>query len=695
MKWLLLIIACLMIPAIALAQVPNRRLGNVTITNNNSGVGNCPVTTGTNAGTWQPCAAGSMATGLVSGVLNVKDAPYGAKGDNSTDDTTAIQAAVYAATGWDGSACGSGPYPPVYFPKGKYKITQPLHEPCPNLTIFAADQRSGVFLSGYYGPSWLVEPYGAENLTYGPALIGTGLSVATSSSGFISLSELIDDNVTTTLNGATGMDTEVGFEITAYNHAPTYNIIFASDIARPDPNAGTLGYVTIRLNSGDTTDFLVGCVHLSSGNPCITSSTKPSLNTPHDVAVDYRQADSLCRMFLDGVLIGSTACTGTIKQSPFETAQIPSLQSPVWPFSTGQATAITGYVGPIRIEAASLHTANYTPVTLVGDGNNYALSNFQASPDGTQIATYGAGSLSYLPVHANNAPYQIPHVHMHDMHVGSWIEATWAWQSEFDHISADSVNASYGVIDLSFTDFETSVHDNTWVGPSALGINYGPGFAEGIASNNQGGVATVGFSCNNQCSMRDNRPVVIAGSLMVYDYVVDGGHVDIDSFPFADMEGADTPYQSAFYFANNYAPSIIVGGEVSTYGGKPYVTIVGGEAPKFIGTGFDTFAQDQPANRVYNFVSAPTSQLISEGVQSPTGVAISNSPQYVSTPGCGGPVTLVAGAGTLTKACISTASICKGTDTTTFANAVTFAAPANGSVALTGTGTDVIRVECQ
>jgi hypothetical protein len=49
--------------------------------------------------------------------LNVK--AYGAKGDNSTDDTTAVQAALTAANAQSGGV--------VYFPTGKYKISSALN----------------------------------------------------------------------------------------------------------------------------------------------------------------------------------------------------------------------------------------------------------------------------------------------------------------------------------------------------------------------------------------------------------------------------------------------------------------------------------------------------------------------------------------------------------------------------------------
>lgn len=53
-------------------------------------------------------------------LINVKDSPYGAKGDGTTDDTTAIQNAVNYVVGNGGK---------LFFPKGTYKITNYINIP--------------------------------------------------------------------------------------------------------------------------------------------------------------------------------------------------------------------------------------------------------------------------------------------------------------------------------------------------------------------------------------------------------------------------------------------------------------------------------------------------------------------------------------------------------------------------------------
>lgn len=73
----------------------------------------------------------------VASVYSVKDPAYGALGNNSADDTTAIQAAINASVGAPGGIC--------YFPPGIY-ITQPLVIP-PGAVL------QGVNGQSYYGAS--------------------------------------------------------------------------------------------------------------------------------------------------------------------------------------------------------------------------------------------------------------------------------------------------------------------------------------------------------------------------------------------------------------------------------------------------------------------------------------------------------------------------------------------------------------
>jgi hypothetical protein len=108
-----------------------------------------------------PGAAASITN--VAPVVNVKDAPYNAKGDDSTDDFAAISAAV--------AACPAGGV--VYFPAGKYIVTNTIVIPA-NIT-----------LRGSYGTRW--PQYGGIPVYIKPkfgSFQGTSLLAATEVSGW-------------------------------------------------------------------------------------------------------------------------------------------------------------------------------------------------------------------------------------------------------------------------------------------------------------------------------------------------------------------------------------------------------------------------------------------------------------------------------------------------------------------------------
>ena len=79
------------------------------------------------AGAAITASASSAAAATSSlGWYNVKDSPYGAKGDGVSDDTNAIQAAI--------NACGVGGGGVVYLPAGTYLVTPPTSTTPPSQT---------------------------------------------------------------------------------------------------------------------------------------------------------------------------------------------------------------------------------------------------------------------------------------------------------------------------------------------------------------------------------------------------------------------------------------------------------------------------------------------------------------------------------------------------------------------------------
>lgn len=109
---------------------PENVAGDVTLTvpGDNStlvSAADLSASTGASGVGYLPAGTGAVATtveqqlrNIQSWQVNVKDAPFYAKGDGITDDTAAIQAAITAV-----SAAGGGT---VYFPQGNYYITAPI-----------------------------------------------------------------------------------------------------------------------------------------------------------------------------------------------------------------------------------------------------------------------------------------------------------------------------------------------------------------------------------------------------------------------------------------------------------------------------------------------------------------------------------------------------------------------------------------
>jgi hypothetical protein len=88
----------------------------------------------------------------VNGVLNVKT--YGAKGDGTTDDTAAINAAIAA------SCATSGTKPPVYFPptpNSSYLISSPIILNCTTSLIGAGEANTTINANNFPGPAIIAQ----------------------------------------------------------------------------------------------------------------------------------------------------------------------------------------------------------------------------------------------------------------------------------------------------------------------------------------------------------------------------------------------------------------------------------------------------------------------------------------------------------------------------------------------------------
>jgi len=152
----------------------------------------------------------------------------------------------------------------------------------------------------------------------------------------------------------------------------------------------------------------------------------------------------------------------------------------------------------------------------------------------------------------------------------------------------------------------------------------------------------------------------------------------------------------------------IIGGEFDLQNNVPNITLHSNNNPPqdFMPTFINSeFSNTVGTNPVFFFDSSFGSQTIAGPVDLAgaatyinlaSGSPLTNTPAFIITPdSCNGQVTLASGSGTFSNICVTTASSCTAVDTTTRSNSVTLGTPTNGSVSLTGTGSDVIKMGCR
>jgi hypothetical protein len=129
---------------------------------------------------------GSAVAGLMNGLINVKNSPYLAEGDGTTDDTAAINAAINAS-------CAILNRPPVYLPPtptGYYKISTPISIPCQNLTVFGAGPTATRIGKTFSGPTFLVQ----DTTGWTPPFASSITAVWQLSHVYAQYSEIVDSN---------------------------------------------------------------------------------------------------------------------------------------------------------------------------------------------------------------------------------------------------------------------------------------------------------------------------------------------------------------------------------------------------------------------------------------------------------------------------------------------------------------------
>jgi Pectate lyase superfamily protein len=345
----------------------------------------------------------------VNGVVNVKDPKYGAKGDGSTCDQTAVQAAINAATAAQSSLLS----PVVYFPSGTYKVNclNPIGTPLTitasnlyGLTLKGDGQYTSRLLSEAATPVFFFEPASYYSSVLGNNAFSTvsfgGGSVTTfnwtnggsnsSDQRWINIKDINTGTANpaiwlssaTMANGATSFDFQafMQFPASTLTNGTTYEI---TDVSGNDTITSDNPF-NISMVPGASTSTLSCLIKLSDGTHAISAAIANSTLTAgaaHFVECNVDSVSNTMNFFLDGTKVNTSVsvASGATVVMRADDQWLLGCQA-VGPFGedTDCFTNANHWVGQIfgvRISSKAYNTANYTSPTslLANDGLNTQL----------------------------------------------------------------------------------------------------------------------------------------------------------------------------------------------------------------------------------------------------------------------------------------------------------------------------------
>jgi len=650
----------------------------------------------------------------VNGIFNVK--AYGAKGDGASDDSGAIQAAINAACAVNSGSDGAGNFTnvagQVVLPPAPYYLLNPLWVNCSGLQLAGAGRYSSVLEPAYdFGKTIAVVGTGYQGLPTVASLVAGAGNAAdftiSQSNYYVNLREWggrygplgAPDGLN--LNGLGAFTVEAFVEDKT---AADGTIVGSGSL--PDSVRSYISAFELRINGGSWSSVL----HTTGGSYGLYGPAVP-LNAVKYVAETY---DGTTLRQYDCTPGGtncapdaSTAVTGTIVQDPTEDVDIGRLAGGSWPNGAAQRYAIKGYIDSVRISKIARWTGTIATVPnakFSQDSNTLALTNFEKNPNGSPfIRAYdlvGSGwlfeynanragitalnrnsirDISISPAGLDNSGVVIDAAHDDDvgpiqmsaMEIGLEV---WniAYENNFHDLTISSKPGRYGIVNNS--------NDNNYTYTKVNG---------GWAGYDFGGSGTL------------INPIFIqnggTGTGSAYGLVMPpGGEVSVEIHsPWWDVENGGTGSFQAGIYGSGVNNVDVFGGQVSTATAAPAIWLDNGGNASIVGTDLGSI-EGSPAQVVKLTGGGSQSVMLVNPVLNGWGSApLSTTAGVVTMIPCKGKVILAAGTGTFSNACVTTTSLCSARDAITPANAVALGVPANGSITVSGTGTDSIVLSCQ
>ncbi|MGD0075734.1 MAG: LamG-like jellyroll fold domain-containing protein, partial [Candidatus Binataceae bacterium] len=544
----------------------------------------------------------------VNGDFNVK--AYGAKGDASTDDAAAIQAAINAACAVTSSNSSAAT---VVFPPATYRHTGPLQVPCSNITLAGAGRSSSTLAPAFaWGPAIMVVGSGYTGLETSSSLVsGAGSAMLFDGTRYwLNLR----DSAALDVNGLSAFTVEAFVNPTSTSDGQIITSSGRFLVSSQPTQAFSLQMVSSQLEGRLT---LGGTTYIVDSG----SSNTLSVNNVYHVAMSWD--GSTIRIFINGTLVNSHAATGTLQQATTEDVTLgPSVYD--WPDGTLLGNAIQGSVDSVRLSNVARYTVNFTPPSskFSADSNTLGLLNFD-QVQGPLVGMYTNNGLAWLPVRRTNEPSGTSEIANNTATLNNVA------------IRDLGINAGFGQNGIFATVTLNSAFDRLWINGTRNGLylwnNCYQNAGHNVTINSAGtgtlariGLANIGQSGINEFdhlrvsggpfplvgyegSMLLNMLDVAQQSNTIYGafFKAVGDSTITLNAPILDVEAGGTTWLGGMVFSS-IGSAVVNGGELDSTNSAPAAIVDGGGSISFISNRMNLSGTPPAAIHVLN---APLQQI--------------------------------------------------------------------------------------
>lgn len=364
--------------------------------------------------------------------------------------------------------------------------------------------------------------------------------------------------------------------------------------------------------------------------PTTLSTDNAAVGVIHHAAVTYDGSNA--RLFLDGILLKTTAASGTWTIPPYESVMVSSAGGGIYPGGQGSQVPATAYYDSLRFSNSARWTSGFTPPTakFTTDANTIAIFNWPSSgvPTGTTLGVMGAGAAHFgknmfIPIETSDGGAALNPLYIGNMSLsdnGIW--ATWMLNSTIENINIQGAGRT--CVNLANNDFQDTIRRVFCAVVPFAKTNVGFLFLNQSNNNLYDHLQCDGqYSCIGQATGSGHYivPDFSDRGYAVYPMYFVQAQALLDS-PELDIEDTAANQLATVYSNGGYAPVVINGGQLLSGGtGGAYLTINGG-AP-FIVSG-TLFGGGSPAEML-NVIANPSSPVTMRDVVQPGGLALTNA----------------------------------------------------------------------